>query len=125
MNKEEIEGYFDDLAEAMQAVWSKYGWIQNDNGNDESGYCLQGCWYRVTNQINSYGVSTSQAATDVSWFLALNKAFNEAVSVAVTTLFSDSHNTSVIGFNDNDSRSEEDVRLVAKHAVTSLADYME
>jgi hypothetical protein len=125
MKKEEIEAYFDDIAEAMQAVWSKYGWRQSNIGDDTEGYCLWGGWYRATNQIDCNGESTSQAITDAKFFLTLNTAFSNAVAVAIDTIFPNSPTKSVIGFNDDCSRSEEDVRLVSKHAVTSMADYME
>ena len=114
MNRAEAEQYLSAVAEAMQTVWDKYGWLQGELGNDDQGYCLRGCWYRATGQMDGSG------CTNVD--LTLDWAFTQSFKRACQTLFNQDW-YSPEGFND-DLRSEEDVRLIAKHTVMGMSDLM-
>jgi hypothetical protein len=111
-DREMVDEALDAITEAIMCAWGTYGWKQSGYGNDESGYCLIGAWQRAT------GLS------DRDW---LTKDFRAAVNDSIGMLFplhdrSGWSGMTAENFNDHPDRSEEDVRLVVKHAMESLRD---
>jgi hypothetical protein len=107
----EHEANLADVAYTMDYIWNEWGWTQGKMGDQTSGYCLMGSYQKAT------GILTE--GEPLMW------AFREAVSRSIQLLFPMEPHCSVEGFNDKEGRSEEDVRLVAKHAVMGIVDLME
>jgi hypothetical protein len=112
MEQETVDVALDDLAAGLMAVWDRWGWTQHHLGNENTGYCLMGAWGKATATLIGGYLQEDQ----------LSRAFRNAVASSARKLFPDLRYASAEGFNDATGRSEEDVRLVAKHAIYSLAE---
>jgi|SRR5215469_2531518 len=121
MTQDEIQAALDDITDAVQAVWNKYGWVKGQLGIENSGFCMMGAWYKATGQQ----CSTLGTVTPSPENSALNQAFRQSFLQSARELFPLETHASVEGFNDADRHSEEDVRLVAKHAIPSMGDLLE
>ena len=108
------------VADAMLAVWNAHGWLQSSLGDDRRGYCMKGAWMRATGQLAPNGNVTRNEDYE------LNEAFRKAARQAIADLFPgypDSLNYT--SFNDDPRHTEEDVKIVAKHALAHLPDLMD
>jgi hypothetical protein len=105
-----IEEALDAISEAMQETWSRFGWVKGQLGSDSNGYCLVGAFRRATmgNTHESPGY--------------IESVFRSQATKAIALLWPDARFISPENWNDNVAQSEEDVRLVAKHAIARMKD---
>lgn len=109
MDEAQVTEALADISDAMQEIWSRHGWVQGRLGSDGVGYCMMGCWYKAT------GVERQEDE--------LTGAFRRSVRRSTELLFPlASKSASVESTNDSFLKSEEDARLLAKHAVLGIAD---
>lgn len=107
MKHEEVEAVMDALQETVLSTWDEYGWIQGLRGDTSVGFCMVGAWVRAT------GLNVTEP---------FSMAFRSSFVSAASQLFPDRPHWSIAAFNDAKDTSEEDVRLVFKHAMESLTD---
>jgi hypothetical protein len=125
MTKEELQQCLTRISDRMQEVWDTYGWTQNQMGSDDVGYCLRGCWYRALDLIDGNGSSNLDTVFHSPEITLVTPWFDSAVAHTLLDLFPDNAAFGIEVFNDRDECTEEDVRLVAKHAVARLATMVE
>jgi hypothetical protein len=113
VEKGTLEVALEDLNEGIQAVWNRFGWVQHELGSESEGYCLIGAWRKAT------GMSVAGTHEDL-----LTTMFRMSVGRSVQELFPKDWFSTVEGFNDREGRSEEDIRLLAKHAIHSMGDFI-
>jgi hypothetical protein len=107
---DDIEGLLADVSDGVQEALTQYGWTKGQVGAEGTGFCLMGAWNRATG-LDAYGTQDG-----------LTHAFRESARKVIGELYPVHGTTSVEGFNDHAMTTEEDVRLVAKHAITGIAD---
>jgi hypothetical protein len=112
-----IEGLLADISDGVQQALTSYGWIKGSIGSEERGMCLWGAWQKATGKAESW--DEMQAAS------TLNFAFRESARKVISELYPVHHAYTIEGFNDHVMTTEEDVRLMAKHAIMGIADLIE